>query len=81
MMDFENTSCDGLKGCEDNIGKQRKEDPSYVVAETWGTFLSTVIWKAENMLIKLDDPAREFSGQNVINASFFLCSYSEKEEW
>lgn len=33
MVDFENVSCDGLEGCEDNIGKQRKEDPGYVVAE------------------------------------------------
>lgn len=33
MRDSENASCGGLKGCEDNKGKQKKEDPSYVVAE------------------------------------------------
>lgn len=84
MRDSENASCDGLKGGEDNKRKQ-KEDPSYVVAEIWGIFSSTVIWKTENVIIELHDPARKFSGQNVINASSppptSVAIISEKEWW
>lgn len=71
-MDFEKASCNGLKGSEDRIGKQRKKDPSYVAAEILATFPSTVMWKVENVFIELDDPASEISRKNVESASFLL---------